>query len=366
MSVDSVSPGTNVAGGKVLPVPPCRRGRLPRRFFVGTLALYALVLGTFLLSRSALQHARPDVPTIVPTLAGVSFYIAGSLFLLILGRGEVSRWVVLIAVLSTFVLATALDLVLRSRMLYKAMDPSHPQLRHVIDMIADGVEMLLSGKSWVAESLKFIGMIVAEEAVKLLPIFLLIYFRKVRNAHSAMLCGALAGLMFGALEAVTLGYLEYPPNSPVTIYLTRFFIMSPLHGMWDALACGLVFFLSGRWRSNAMRQPGFGAYAAAFGCAVIFHVAHNALQTPPLGAKMQVAMPFALLAPLYVMAKMARRRAALAGGPPEDDTVLVGDLHIMTISVATLLLGASVTFSWAMGISAQPQNTPASASAAAR
>ena len=58
----------------------------------------------------------------------------------------------------------------------------------------------------VSKSLEFIGMIVAEEAVKLLPIFVLIYFRKVRNAHSAMLCGALAGLMFGALEAVTLGY----------------------------------------------------------------------------------------------------------------------------------------------------------------
>src|SRR5437867_598981 len=96
--------------------PARRQARMPRRFFFGTLALYALVLGTFLLTLSPFQHSLPNIHTVVPTLAGISFYVAGNLFLLILGRGQVSRWVVLSVILTTFLLASALDLMLRSRL----------------------------------------------------------------------------------------------------------------------------------------------------------------------------------------------------------------------------------------------------------
>jgi hypothetical protein len=326
-----------------------RRAHLPGHFFVGTIALYALVLGTFLLSRSTLIHAQPNIHRVVPMLAAISFYVAGNLFLLIIGRGHVSRWVVLTAVMTTFIATCVFAVILRARLLADAIDPSREQLRQLVGSIANLVRFVFSGESWLAESLEFAGMIVAEEAAKLLPVFLLIWLGKIRNAHGAMLCGALAGLTFGAVEAVMYGYLDYPSrHEPMTVYLTRFFIMSPLHGMWDALAGGLVFYLSGRWRSNAMRRPGIGAYAAAFAIAVIFHGLHNALQAR-FGAKMQIILPFALLAPLYVMAKNARRRAAIAGSP-EDETILVGDLHLLTISIATLLLGASVTFAWSFAL----------------
>src|SRR5207253_877090 len=63
------------------------RPRVPRHFFVGTLLLYGVVLGTYLLHRTSLQTAMPNWRTVVPLAAGVSFYIAANLFLLILGRG---------------------------------------------------------------------------------------------------------------------------------------------------------------------------------------------------------------------------------------------------------------------------------------
>ena len=67
----------------------------------------------------------------------------------------------------------------------------------------------------------FAGMIALEEAIKLLPVFWFIRRGKIRTAHAAMLCGALSGLTFGTIEAISYGYLVYPElHSPVTTYLT--------------------------------------------------------------------------------------------------------------------------------------------------
>ena len=49
------------------------------------------------------------------------------------------------------------------------------------------MRFVLSRETWYADSLEFAGMILAEEAVKLFPVFLLVWLGKVRNAHSAML-----------------------------------------------------------------------------------------------------------------------------------------------------------------------------------
>src|SRR5437870_4687297 len=110
MSVESMPQQPDAAA--LSAAPRRRRRRMPRRFFVGAISLYAMVLGVFLLSRSSLQHALPNIHTIVPTLAAISFYVAANLFLLILGRGHVSRWIVLLAVMTTFVLTSALALTL--------------------------------------------------------------------------------------------------------------------------------------------------------------------------------------------------------------------------------------------------------------
>ena len=87
--------------------------RMPTHFFVATLMLYGLVLGTFLLNLTKLRHAEPNWWTLVPFAAGVSFYIASTLFLLILGRGQISRWTVLLCMAATLVLTTLLCVVLR-------------------------------------------------------------------------------------------------------------------------------------------------------------------------------------------------------------------------------------------------------------
>jgi hypothetical protein len=72
---------------------------------------------------------------------------------------------------------------------------------------------------------------------------------------------------------------------------------------------------------------------------------------------MQIVTVFTLLAPLYVMAKLARQRAAAEGSP--DGGQLVGDLHILTVSFATFFLAVSVAFSWALGVGMRHHTVPA-------
>src|SRR4051812_31053955 len=94
MGVDSPQPVASASSATI--VAPAPRGRrVPRRFFIGTLLLYALVLGTYFLRLTPLHNAVPDWRTIVPSFAFASFYVPAGLFLLILGRGHVSRWDVL-------------------------------------------------------------------------------------------------------------------------------------------------------------------------------------------------------------------------------------------------------------------------------
>ena len=50
-----------------------------------------------------------------------------------------------------------------------------------------------SNESFGAQSARFAGMIALEEAIKLAPVFWLIRRGRIRNAHAAMLCGALLG-----------------------------------------------------------------------------------------------------------------------------------------------------------------------------
>lgn len=326
--------------------------RLPKRFFLGTLLLYATVMGTYALVLTPLQYEIPSWRTIVPFLAFGAFYISAGLFLLILGRGHVSRWAVLTSVIATFFVACLLTVSLRADRLYRAIDPVRVGTRAFVASVASAVEWINRNDGAVADMLKFTGTILVEEAVKLLPVFLLIAMRKIRTAHGAMLCGALAGLTFGVVEAVTYGYLEYPVrNEPVTTYLTRFLVMAPLHGIWDALAGGLVFFLSGRWRSSNSRRPELTAYLAAFACAAVFHIAHNALQLV-IGPAMQILSVFALLAPLYYMSRSARKRSEAMGQPQE--LPFIGDLHLLVLSMATLFLSSSMLFYLAMGLIPQP------------
>ena len=117
-----------------------------------------------------------------------------------------------------------------------------------------------------------------------------------------------------------------------------------------ALAGGLVFFLSGRTRSTDKRRPGPGAYAAAFASCVVFHELHNALQVR-FGAITQIFTVFAFLLPLYLMARITRKRLVADGNA--EDTQVFGDLHLFTISVATMFIGGSVVFSWLMGLIAR-------------
>jgi hypothetical protein len=338
------------AGSAAAPASPIRARpqRVPTHFFVATLMLYGLVLGTFLLNLTKLRHAEPNWRTLVPFGAGVSFYVASTLFLLILGRGQISRWTVLICTAATLVLTTLLCLILRAGLLVDQVPDG--ALRHLLIAVDHGVKSILSVDTWVGETILFAGKFTLEELIKLTPVFFLIATGRIRNAHGAMLCGALSGLTFGAVEAISFGYLVYPaaaPITPVSTYLTRFFIMSPLHGIWDALAGGLVFFLSGRWRFNTRRGPTIGSAAAAFACAVVFHVTHNALQAI-VGPVMQIVTVFMLLAPLYLLAKAARKRAAAEGSP--DGGQLVGDLHLFTFSLAVGFLAMSLLFSWVLGI----------------
>src|SRR5687767_465832 len=109
-----------------------RSHRVPTHFFVATLLLYALVLGTFLLNLTKLRHAEPNWRTLVPFGAGVSFYVASTLFLLILGRGQISRWTVLVCTTTTLVLTTLLCMVLRAALLSEQVPADAAGLREFL------------------------------------------------------------------------------------------------------------------------------------------------------------------------------------------------------------------------------------------
>lgn len=354
MSIDAAASDETRAAAGESPAPappqtPPHHRRVPTHFFVGTVLLYALVLGTFLLTATSLRHAEPNWRTLVPFAAAVSFYVASNLFLLILGRGHVSRWTVLKCVAATLIMTTTFCVILRARLLVNQLPDDALNMRRLLMATDEHVRALLETPTWLARSVRFAGMLIMEELIKLAPVLFLIWRGRIRNAHAAMLCGALSGLAFGCVEGISFGYLVYPvKQEPVTTYLVRFFIMSPLHGIWDALAGGLAFFLAGQDRSHAMRGgPTWGSMAAAFACAVVFHVTHNALQAI-VGPIMQIATVFALLAPLYLMAKHARKRAALEGSP--DGGQLVGDLHLLTFCLSVGFLAISLLFSWVLGI----------------
>src|SRR5687768_17038798 len=193
-----------------------RSHRVPTHFFVATLLLYVLVLGTFLLNLTKLRHAEPNWRTLVPFGAGVSFYVASTLFLLILGRGQISRWTVLICITATLVLTASLCAVLRAGLLIDQVPSGAAALRQLLIDTDEAVKWTLSADGWLGETLRFAGMFTLEETIKLLPVFLLIATGRIRNAHGAMLCGALSGLTFGAVEAISFGYLVYPATNPIT------------------------------------------------------------------------------------------------------------------------------------------------------
>jgi RsiW-degrading membrane proteinase PrsW (M82 family) len=325
---------------------------VPRRFFLGTFALYAMFLGTFLLSASPLQRVIPHVETAVPLVAGFSFYLSGNLFLLILGRGHVSRWTVLLVILSTLVLASTLCLALRASMVYPAVDPdSASGLRTLLKHIAELVNRFALPAPGQRGYLKLIAMVIVEETIKLLPVFVLIALRRIRTAHAGMLCGALAGLTFGIVEGITFGYLEYSSaQRPLTTYLTRFLVMAPQHAVWDALAGGIIFFVGDELPGNASRRPTARACATGFAWAVVFHVCHNGLQAM-LGPFTQVATVFGLMMPLYLLAKAARRRSAMEDF--DSSRQIFGDLHVLTISIGTLFLAGSAAFSRTAGRTAR-------------
>jgi hypothetical protein len=74
MSIDSAqSPASTAATSP-------RWRRVPRRFFVGTLLLYGIVLGTYFLRLTPAHNAHPDWRTIVPCFAFGSSYISSGLF----------------------------------------------------------------------------------------------------------------------------------------------------------------------------------------------------------------------------------------------------------------------------------------------
>src|SRR5688500_11885650 len=165
MLFDSAQPGPRMAAPSQLP-----RRRVPRRFFIGTLLLYSIVLGTYFLALTPLHQSTPNWQTVIPVLAFASFYVSAGLFLLILGRGHVSRWDVLKAIAATFVLTCLLCLALRADMLLETINPAHPRSRAMVAAVAEGVRWTFASDSVFADILERCMMIIIEEVVKLLPV----------------------------------------------------------------------------------------------------------------------------------------------------------------------------------------------------
>jgi RsiW-degrading membrane proteinase PrsW (M82 family) len=179
----------------------------------------------------------------------------------------------------------------------------------------DAAARVLTPHGPLARAGEIVVMVLIEETIKLLPIFLLVRRRAIGRATDAMFAAAIAGLCFGTIEAINHSFFFYAPGGlPLTTYVIRALVMAPSHGIGAALACGVMF-------ARAARRGRFPARTdalAGFAVAVALHIAHNGGQAL-LGPVMQIPSVFLPVALLYVLANRATQDEARHEGHGGQD-----------------------------------------------
>src|SRR5688572_24760951 len=164
--------------------------RVPKRFFIGMAALYVLMLGLFFALESPLYETMPSWPWLMPAMAGGSFLLVSTLFVIIIGRGRTSG--LLLAACTILSLAFAVVAAVYSTNLaydssgrVGALEPALRPIRWFADRINDP-EAPLAARLAVQ-----LGTIPLEHALIMLPVFVLLALRVLRTPQAAMLAAAL-------------------------------------------------------------------------------------------------------------------------------------------------------------------------------
>jgi len=278
---------------------------------VGIVALVGLFLGTYLLLASPLQRVVPYAGLFVPAVVGLGFLLAGRLFGMVMGTGSSASRLLRPSATITLLLTVALCAALRAKSLVavgtEGLADRHGMPAALLDAAARAVSVRPAHLGRWAE---IVCMVTIEEAIKLVPVFLLIRGRVIRGASEAMLAGAVGGLCFGMVEAINHSFFLYARlGSPATTYLVRAFVMAPSHGIGAAVACGVAFAAAARRATSA--TPSGRDMLVGFLVAAAMHAMHNGLQAV-CGPASQIATVFLPIAVLYRLVRWSATPTAAA------------------------------------------------------
>ena len=288
----------------------------------GIAALVGFFLWTYLLLASPLQRTLPAGGLFVPAVVGIGFLTVGRLFALIVGTRPAAVRVMRVSALATLALGVALCIVLRAKWLWRYGVEAPGDARTLPAALLNAAARILTQPQTAAQRwVELIGMVLTEEAIKLLPVFVLIRARLLRNASEAMLAAAVGGLCFGMVEAINHSFFLYARTaSPATTYLVRAFVMAPSHGIGAAVACGVAFALAAT-RKRVGGRPSWGDLWFGFMIAAALHAAHNGLQTIG-GPASQIVTVFVPVALWYALVRATRESrpmpmagSSYSGGP---------------------------------------------------
>jgi RsiW-degrading membrane proteinase PrsW (M82 family) len=135
------------------------------------------------------------------------------------------------------------------------------------------------------------GVGLAEEMVKLLPVFILMGSGGIKGPTSAAVVGLASGLGFGLSEGILYSYRQYVPSeAPLLLYLVRFITCTVGHGLLTASAAIIV----QRWGIGRNRFEMSDLYKALFVAfpSMLLHAFYNTYSVHGhglLAVSMQVA-----------------------------------------------------------------------------
>jgi hypothetical protein len=272
--------------------PSTSQNKVPLRFRIGMALIYlTLLMSFFSLNTSA--GSQPLEEEAAPWLTLGSVVLCSALFVTAFGTAR--KGLIAFSVL--------VPLLLGGAVIYGELAFNHWLKPFIEPLVRDRTrEALLEAAPYIALGLAFVVFVpLVEEAAKLVPLLLLCRWRRIPDMRSAMICGALAGMCFGVIEANVYAFIEYGPEKfEAGQWIIRYYGMCLTHGMWDALGGALMFCFLSRG------STGGGAIFKSWATVSIVHLAHNGLQAI-IGPVTQIATMIGLLLPIYILARRAWR-----------------------------------------------------------
>ena len=253
----------------------------PRRFIVTVFVLYALFMTVLLSAGISVTTQNADGPVFSAALCGAGFWLFATAFGLMLAPRRLSIAPLAICAAGSFFLSAILCLVAAWGGAHGASAADPQSLPPILRFMARFGQLAeQTTEFWPALIGHALGGALFEEGYKFLLPAQLLLMGRLNSGRMAMFCGALAGLMFGLLEADSFAAFNYSIH-PTAAYnhLIRFLVMAPEHAMWTAIVSGMSFLLWKRSAQAPAKRPPLWALIVALLMGVFLHGLHNALLT---------------------------------------------------------------------------------------